>query len=598
MRATGGTLVFKANPITLRRLLAGQYHYRLPRFQRHYAWTEKVVTRLFEDLQMARAEKSQSGGPRSTFLGAIIVIQSNTQGAADRLLGRRQFDIIDGQQRLITLTIMLCVIRDRLSGNQRRAIQRAIAGSNPAEIPYRLTLRKVDEELFTQIAKEDSATKTNPKVDMNSDTSRNMITNRDLLRDFLTNIDESDDDDLYMFANYLLDSCQIALIEADHHDDANQIYEALNHSGLPLQLSNHIKTLAFRGTNETDETYNALATQWDEWERKLTIRRFNRLFSILRSLHTNSSKPIAMENQKIIADAGGCKPYLQNIVAPAVSGYLRILDAAAGKGDENQEIRKYLTYLNWLRDTDWIGPVIKWFQVVPANEEQTIEFLRRLDRLAFALLILSTSVADRAARFKLVLDGIDKDGIDTPNAGLDLTKAEQSAVLYRLSNDFQRKGGRACKLALVRVSDVLGGTLTRDIPPDLTVEHTLPRTVNNKEVWTKNFSSNAEMNLCFKRFANMVLLPKRINERLKNQSFEVKVQRIFYSRADGQKRLTQYALTNHLAECENWDAATINSREEELFEIITEMWDLKGKFGRATDKTKPSGKPTARRSKK
>lgn len=586
--------MFRARPVTLRRLLAGQYHYRLPRFQRHYAWTEKVVTKLFHDLQAARGEQSPSGGPRTTFLGAIIVIESSTPGATDRLLGRKQFDILDGQQRLITLTMMLAIIRDHVPAAAARSIQRTIAGNNPSEVPYRLTLRKVDEELFTRLAKDRGATKTNPKVNMQSDSARNMITNRDLLRDLLVEMDE-DGQQLQEFAKYLLDHCQIALIEADHHDDGNQIYESLNHGGVPLHITSHIKTFAFKDTPEGDPTFDALAAKWDSWERSLTIRRFNRLFSILRAIHTKGRQPVAMVHADIIKKVGGCKPYLDTIVEPAVNGFLRVLNAADGKGDDNAEVRKYLTYLNWLRDTDWVGPVIRWFQIGPDDDEQTIEFLRRLDRLAFGLLFLGTSVAERATRFKQVLDQITPEGIPASSTVLDLSRSEQSTILYRLSNNFHKKGGRSCKLALVRVSDVLGGEITRQIPPDLTIEHTLPQTVNDNPEWTKHFSSIAEMQLCAKRFANMVLLPKHINERIENEPFDIKVDRIFRRGKAKTVRKTPYALTNFLLECEAWNAEVIDKREDELFAIIKDIWDLKGKSGRELDKKKSAKKTPAKR---
>lgn len=579
-----GALVFKARPLSLRKLLAGQYHFRLPRFQRHYAWTDQVVTKLFDDLKNARAEEAPDGGPRTTFLGAIIVIQSATPGPRDRLLGRREFDIIDGQQRLITLTLMLCIVRDLLTGRQQTAIDRAIAGSAPADIPWRLTLRRVDEELFERVAKTRGATREDPDVDTTSDTARNMMTNRRLLRDGINRLNDNEEDDLYDFGLYLLDHCQIAMIEADHHDDANQIYEALNHSGLALQLSSHIKTLAFRGTPEGDPTIDALAEEWDDWERKLTILRFNRLFSILRAIHSPGSKPIALENEKIIQKVGGCKPYLEEIVRPAVTGYMRIVDAANGKGEDHPEVRKYLTYLNWLRDSDWVGPVIKWFQLGPNDDAATIDFLRRIDRLAFCLLINSVSVNERARRFKRVLDEISSNGVRDSGSALDLNKKEQARVLFRLSNDFQHKGGRACKLVLVRVSDVIGKTLTREIPADLTIEHVLPRHVNDNKTWTTHYESLAEMQRCFKRFANMVPLPKHINERIKNFDFVRKIDGIFYFNPEKKYQPTSYALTNLISECNDWDAATIDARDDELFVIIKELWSLQGKGGRELDK--------------
>src|SRR5207253_3651820 len=66
--------------------------------QRDYAWTDRQVTQLFQDLAKAKADSADY------FLGAIVTIPR-----ADGVL-----EVVDGQQRLATTAILLAAMRDYL----------------------------------------------------------------------------------------------------------------------------------------------------------------------------------------------------------------------------------------------------------------------------------------------------------------------------------------------------------------------------------------------------------------------------------------------------------------------------------------------------
>jgi uncharacterized protein with ParB-like and HNH nuclease domain len=74
--------------------------YKVPRYQRDYSWTKDQIEQLWSDLTGAfRANQDY-------FLGSIVVMPEES-GGDDNV-----FQIVDGQQRLTTSTILLCAIRD------------------------------------------------------------------------------------------------------------------------------------------------------------------------------------------------------------------------------------------------------------------------------------------------------------------------------------------------------------------------------------------------------------------------------------------------------------------------------------------------------
>jgi hypothetical protein len=87
------TMNFNTTNSTFRQLLGNGLSYRVPPFQRDYSWTEDEWDDLWQDI----LGLSEEGGEPSHYMG-YLVLQS-----ADN----KQFDIIDGQQRITTISVMI-----------------------------------------------------------------------------------------------------------------------------------------------------------------------------------------------------------------------------------------------------------------------------------------------------------------------------------------------------------------------------------------------------------------------------------------------------------------------------------------------------------
>lgn len=93
-----------------------QFYYRIPRFQRTYAWNEDEVFKLLADVynyysasQTAFREKMTAGQASRKFIGALILVKAESFS-----IGRDVYDVIDGQQRLTTLQIACFTLAVRL----------------------------------------------------------------------------------------------------------------------------------------------------------------------------------------------------------------------------------------------------------------------------------------------------------------------------------------------------------------------------------------------------------------------------------------------------------------------------------------------------
>lgn len=93
----------KASETSLQPIFEGSKQYIIPLFQRHYSWTNKQWKTLWDDLN----DLYESNDGREHFMGAMVTMPVDMQPA-----GVSKYLLIDGQQRLTTLLIILCALRD------------------------------------------------------------------------------------------------------------------------------------------------------------------------------------------------------------------------------------------------------------------------------------------------------------------------------------------------------------------------------------------------------------------------------------------------------------------------------------------------------
>lgn len=96
-----------AQETTLQKLLQGAWQYQVPLYQRTYSWGSGQLARLWDDL--VKVAEDRTDQPEANhFIGSLVLAPSPTNGPG----GVQQYLVIDGQQRLTTLSLLLCAIRD------------------------------------------------------------------------------------------------------------------------------------------------------------------------------------------------------------------------------------------------------------------------------------------------------------------------------------------------------------------------------------------------------------------------------------------------------------------------------------------------------
>jgi uncharacterized protein with ParB-like and HNH nuclease domain len=181
------TLVAHEQAVT--KIFSDDYVFRIPGYQRPFAWTTEQAEELLDDLLTAM---QAAGGPVEAmpryFLGSIVLIKEDAASEAD---------VVDGQQRLTTLTILLASIRASVDAGNASEVTPLICQRGSAirgtKDRFRLTLRERDRDFFqTYIQREDGIIKLLKLTNELTDSQSNIRTNTALYIERLGKLPEAD----------------------------------------------------------------------------------------------------------------------------------------------------------------------------------------------------------------------------------------------------------------------------------------------------------------------------------------------------------------------------------------------------------------------
>lgn len=115
----------QAQDVRLTELLEGPKQFIVPVFQRDYSWGTKHCLQLWKDILRVGADEKA----KAHFIGSVVYIAAEeTSARITRWL------LIDGQQRLTTLTLLLTALRNRMPASDASALQAADDDALPTRL--------------------------------------------------------------------------------------------------------------------------------------------------------------------------------------------------------------------------------------------------------------------------------------------------------------------------------------------------------------------------------------------------------------------------------------------------------------------------------
>lgn len=237
--------------------------YQIPNYQRPYSWDKDNIAELIGDLSSSFLEQKEE----EYFCGSLVLVKNDKD---------KRFDVIDGQQRLTTFTILACVIRDLyfelLEDRTKDYIKDSISDkyNNENEKLNFLTDTHFQADfkntfILNKLQFEDN--KNIEKDFKHNKYLQNAYYIKNELSDLLKKNQIND------FVKWLYEKVILTEIVCPNEESAIRIFNVLNNRGMPLNPTDILKSSLMQQLNEEDrESFKAV---WQEIIEKLQFFNYS-----------------------------------------------------------------------------------------------------------------------------------------------------------------------------------------------------------------------------------------------------------------------------------------------------------------------------------
>jgi len=248
----------KADSTTLAGILTPDNRYVIPLFQRDYVWGKREWEDLWDDLTEIREAKERAN---SHFMGAIVFV-------AETPLPNKPltYQVIDGQQRLVTLSILLCALRDVAKNHGFDSLSSEIT-NNYLTHPF-----KKNEERFRLYPRWRDRDYYVAAVDQRAVSGDGIGNALEFFTKQVNALPESDDKDvLSNLFNMVCRRLNFVQVNLDIAENTFQIFRSLNSTGVDLAESDLIRNFVFMKVGEgKQEEFDR--EQWEPLEKHFENR--------------------------------------------------------------------------------------------------------------------------------------------------------------------------------------------------------------------------------------------------------------------------------------------------------------------------------------
>ncbi|MEV4058394.1 DUF262 domain-containing protein [Amycolatopsis sp. NPDC049688] len=544
----------EANTLTPQKLFEPQVRYVIPVFQRPYVWDiEKQWEPLWEDVRAVAEELLEARHQQSSaevpahFLGAVVLDQQPNPAGFIQVR-----HVIDGQQRLITLQLLLNATRQVAAkhGRQRDAALLTTLVRNPEHIV------DSDDEILKvwPINADRAAFQAAMDDDEANDESKHRVSEAIVfLRERITSwaFDASTDDSstpsdrLRALTMALALNLKLVVINLEPADNAQAIFEALNDRGAPLLAADLVKNAVFQAAERQHLDVDKLDRDyWDTlsgdfWREEQRQGRLNRpridiflnYWLTMRRAHVVPSDRIFTDfRDHVLQPAHDVQTVMTELRADAQT-YRRLADFPPHSVPGTFYYR-----IIQVMDIAATVPLLLWL-TRPASgvpEPARDQALTALESWLVRRMLCRVSIADTT---NLVVELLRRLRTATPAEAGQITEtflAEQTADTRRWPTDEEVTDSvqrirfynamtprRRCRMILEALEDSYRSPKTEEAHcrrGDLTIEHVMPQSW--QQHWGADFpadpASIQDRNHRVQTLGNLTLVTARLNPVISN----------------------------------------------------------------------------------
>lgn len=541
----------------------------VPLYQRSYAWKRSHVSQLLYDLNRAISEGKKGS---KYFLGSVVVIKKDDT---------QRHEIVDGQQRLATISILIAAIRDyclsidddEVAREYERTYLRWLEVSTRDWIP-RLKLNEDDNQCYEESILESPQERTDWKQwqEVSHKRLRDAYSYVSEYVEKLVATEEKADgvQKLHKWVEYITNQAQVVYVEVTDEADAYRIFESLNDRGLNLTIADLVKNFMF---GLAGSELDSVRANWSQMKGALgTIagrrdRQIDYIRQLWCSMHgmVRSGELFSSIREEITRKKQAVE--LSREMAESAKVYAGIFNTSLDVWDAyGSPARKSLEAIRVLR-VERVRPlilsIVKCFDVKEGSKA-----LKFLEAACVRILVANAPAGTVEQELFEAALLVRKQNIRKTSALRKALKSVPNDSTFETQFKTLRVGvSRLARYYLQSLENTLSGDYDDNpVTPDetkVTLEHILP--AKNRSNWTHVPADKAD-DLC-RRLGNLVLLSKKANNSLGAAGPNEKLQAL--------KEAENYRLTAEIPEkWSTWGENEIRARQDELAALALRTWPL------------------------
>ena len=419
----------KGSESAIKDIFCEKYDFHIPPYQRPYAWTEEEAVTLFTDLNDFINDE---GTDNNYFLGSIVLEKEDDEKPFSQ--------VIDGQQRLTTLTILLSVLISKFqNADTKKAFEKYIR--QPADISQglstkpRLELRKKDKDFFNQyIQNMDFESLFSKQIENLADDAQKNIYQNALA--FSKKIDDTlkTEKEKLTFGQFIINNCYLVVVTTSSRESAFRVFSVMNNRGLDLLATDIIKSDVIGVINDSDTSLvENYTNRWEELETIVGRNSFNELFGHIRTLKAkNKAKKSLIEEFSEYVLPNLNKDYaidfITNTFEPYANSFNMINNASYKSDAKQEEINSLLKWLNTFNHSDWIPNTMFFISENENNPNLILLFLQKMERLCAFMYAAYFDINSRIKRFAEITKELENN-----------TEYDKAIEIYKTIIDFKSK---------------------------------------------------------------------------------------------------------------------------------------------------------------
>lgn len=542
--------------------------YVIPVYQRKYDWKEENCRQLYEDLKKIVSDKRDSH-----FFGSIV---SSVIGNG----ATTEYHIIDGQQRLTTVTLLLLAIRNLIQ-------QKKITAEEP----------QLDEQinerfLISKWAKEDDRIKLRPvKSDRDAllklfgdeedyDQSSNLTLNYKFFCNLLLR-EEIPVDDLYAAIGKL----EIISITLDQGDNAQLIFESLNSTGLALTEGDKIRNYILMGLPPKDQN-----KYYDHYWAKIEkctdkdVSGFIRDYLSVKQQITPTISNVYRAFKEYAENAGLQKDTLLTDILKYARFYEKLLICKSGLNEQKLDDCLYrMMRLEIVVTRPFLMEILRLNQDGKLTVDEVLQIFLITENYLFRrnicevptnalnkiflnlnkeILRYDNTSDQYVAKFIYALRSKKESGRFPDDE--EFTEALASKQVYQMRGKY--------KAYLFERFENYGTVETKDVYTHLdnnvyTIEHIMPQHLT--PAWTESLGANAEEihETWLHRLANLTLTG--YNPNLSNKPFREK-----RDAEEGGYKVSGLKMNQKISTKDSWGLPELEERNDEMIALAKKIWSF------------------------